>query len=349
MKKKRNKPLLTICVPTYNRPLEFERLLRGLLPQMNNRTELIVRDDSENQQTKAVFDNLVVGGEFSHRYYHGPKIGLDEASMFLLEKASGSFVWWFSDDDVFVEGAIKKAINIIEKNEKLNFIWVNFGFQNLNQLAVDRQDGLFQDRNEVLRSLGTNFGLISTYIVRKSVAVTGLDYAKKHKFGMAFAAAAIAFWVISKPGNSYFMRGPYILNNPASLEATKQNQLKPDGSIKNEAFDVYGVVFYNILSGLAHNFQRSAVRKMLKDNYAALWRGMLVAWIGGWDSPKGKRVKMMKLYWSFPEFWVAFPLFLMPRPVNAALYRVYKVFFSHRQFVFFGKLKKFDSKVGPQQ
>ena len=83
--KKRNKPLLTICVPTYNRALEVERLFPGLLPQMDNQTELIVRDDSTNQQTKAVFDNSVVGGKLPYRYYHGPKVGLDAASMSLLE------------------------------------------------------------------------------------------------------------------------------------------------------------------------------------------------------------------------------------------------------------------------
>jgi len=87
------------------------------------------------------------------------------------------------------------------------------------------------------------------------------------------------------------------------------------------------------------------VRKVIKKSFASLWRGMLVGWIGGWDTPKGKRWRMFKLYWSYPECWIALPIMLMPLWVNRGLYRVYKIFFSHRKFVFGENLNKFFRKI----
>ncbi len=35
------------------------------------------------------------------------------------------------------------------------------------------------------------------------------------------------------------------------------------------------------------------------------WRGVLVGWAGGWDSPAKKRALLLKHFWSFPEVWIA--------------------------------------------
>jgi len=53
---------------------------------------------------------------------------------------------------------------------------------------------------------------------------------------------------------------------------------------------------------------------------------------------------MFKLYWSYPECWIALPIMLMPLWVNRGLYRVYKIFFSHRKFVFGERLNTFFRK-----
>ena len=47
---------LSLCIPTYNRPEEFKRMLSGVLPQLNNQVEVVVRDDSQTPETKNIFD-----------------------------------------------------------------------------------------------------------------------------------------------------------------------------------------------------------------------------------------------------------------------------------------------------
>jgi hypothetical protein len=159
-----------------------------------------------------------------------------------------------------------------------------------------------------------------------------LGIAKKHVVGFSFASTCVVLFILSEPGKFYFLRGPYILCHPTTTQEFKEKLVK-DGRIRNEAFNVYGVDFYNILGEFKGKFEKKAIRKILSVNFAALWRGMVVAWIGGWDTPIGKRWKMFKLYWSFPEIWLAMPIFLMPLFVNRFLYRIYKVFFNERKWV----------------
>lgn len=314
-------------------------MLQLLVPQLDNRIEVVVRDDSENDVSRKLFESIASGKPFLTQYFQGEKIGLDAANLFLLEKAQGKFVWWFSDDDILLEGGIKAVINIIENNEDLNFIWANFAFEKIDNIAVDRPEGKFHDRNDVIETLGTNIGLLSTYVVRSDVAKRGIPYAREHVHGFAFASTATVLWTITQSGSSYFLRGPYIMCNPTTVDEIKEITNKDSGVIQNNAFITYGIYFYEIVIGLSEHFKHRSIRKLLSVNFAALWRGMLVGWIGGWDTPEGKRLRMLKLYWSYPECWIALPLFCLPRPVVTAFYKIYKIFYSHRKFIFIDRLR----------
>lgn len=338
MKKYRDEIVLSICVPTYNRPKEFERMLLGLLPQLTKETEVVVRDDSQTNESKEIFDRLFEGKEIAYQYFRGDKIGLDAASLFLLEHAKGTFYWLFSDDDELLDGGVAEVVRLIKTYPELNLIWANFDSDLPRGVAImDRPSGFFRDGNEALEVLGTGVGLVSTQIFRCKNGLRGLEIARKHVVGFSFASTAVFLHVLSGPGKLYFMNGPYVLCHPTTNEEIVKATNKT-GKIINEGFNVYGVHFFSIVKEFEGKFSKRAIKKILATNFSALWRGMLVGWVGGWDTPEGKRWRMFRYYWNFPEFWLAIPFFLMPLWVNRILYKGYKIFFSHRKFTF-GKLR----------
>ena len=190
MDNKRNKkvPILSICIPTYNRPKNFKKMIEMLLPQLDENIEIVVRDDSSDSKTEKFFKKATENSKFKKQYFKGEKIGLDAANLFLLKKSKGSFIWWFSDDDLLLDNGIKTVIKLINQHKNLNFIWANFAYNKMSHLAVDREDGFFSDRNEVLMALGTSIGLLSTYILRRESAMSGIDFASKHVYGFSFAS-----------------------------------------------------------------------------------------------------------------------------------------------------------------
>jgi glycosyltransferase involved in cell wall biosynthesis len=323
---------LSLCIPTYNRPEEFKRMLSGVLPQLTDNVEVIVRDDSVTLETKNIFDQLIGGKGINYQYHIGDKIGLDAASLFLFEHARGEFIWLFSDDDEMLDGGVDKVLALIDADPDLNAIWANFDSDLPSGLAVkNRESGYFQSGSQVLEVASTGIGLVSTQIFRRKLGLLGFDIAKKHIVGFSFASTAIYISVLAGPGNFYFMNGPYVLCHP-----TKNDEIisatNSSGEIINNGFHVYGIEFHNIVREFDGNFDRKSVRKLLSDNFGALWRGMVVGYAGGWDTPRNKRLKMFQIYWSYPEFWLALPLLCLPKGIVKVLYRIYKMFFTLRKF-----------------
>jgi len=332
---------LSICVPTYNRPLELQRMLTKLIPEISAGIEIIIRDDSENPKTKFIVEQLLLSEDINYRYCSGPRIGVDSAAIFLLEQAAGKYIWWFSDDDEIVAGTVNAIREIIFESDH-SAIWANFTYDNSGSLAVDRVSGPFESPDDALVTLGTNVGLISTQIINREIGLKALDFARKHVHGFSFASTAIFLKALGE-GRGYFYRGPAIKCNPTGIEDIKRITSK-NGEIKNDGFKVYGEYFHDLIHDLPDSYSKTGKMRAISINFASLWRGMLVGWIGGWDTPDDKRFRMLKLYWRYPEFWIAFPLFCLPRSIVTVFYKIYKIFYSHRKFVFIEKLRVVWSK-----
>lgn len=324
--------LLSFCIPTYNRPKQLARLLAELVPQLTPEVEVVIRDDSPNTLSEDVVKKELVARGVSLRYIRGERIGLDLANLFLLEKARGVYIWWFSDDDELAPGAIARVLGLVKKYPDIAFMWANFAYDKGRKLAVSLpEERFFRDRDELLELLGTNIGLLSTFIMKREEGLPFLELGRRNSIGFAFASLVPVLGSLTGSGRFFFLRGPYVLCNPTPVEEIKEIATHT-GEIMNNGFDVYGVNFYNIVTLFKGKFKRSSMRKLLADNFAAVWRGILVGWVGGWDTPRGKRWRMLRLYWSYPECWVAFPVMLLPLPIVRGFYRFYKLFFNERKW-----------------
>ena len=53
---------LSLCIPTYNRPQEFKRMLSKVLPQVTDDVEIVIRDDPLREQSHRLDDiDRVIG------------------------------------------------------------------------------------------------------------------------------------------------------------------------------------------------------------------------------------------------------------------------------------------------
>jgi glycosyltransferase involved in cell wall biosynthesis len=94
-------PLVSILIPTYNRPVFFEEALKSALNQTYPAIEVVVSDDSTTDDTETLvrgyqqrFDNL--------RYFRNrPGLGAVENFRKCLELARGKYVNYLMDDDLF--------------------------------------------------------------------------------------------------------------------------------------------------------------------------------------------------------------------------------------------------------
>lgn len=103
-------PKVSILIPTYNRPDYFEKALRSALDQTYRHIEIVVCDDSTNNLTyEAIKPYLEAYGNI--RYYKNEKnIGQFQNDLKLIELASGEYINFLMDDDLFHPEKIEKMM-----------------------------------------------------------------------------------------------------------------------------------------------------------------------------------------------------------------------------------------------
>lgn len=309
--------LLSICIPTYNQPAELRKLLESLVDQVGSETELIIRDDSTNDDSKLVADDF--SRRIPLRYFKGKREGLDVAILFLTQEARGKYVWWLGDD-VVTSGAVAHILDVVKRYPDISFLWLNSAdVEDVRDVALHLGgDMFFRDRNQVIEEDIGLLGFISATIFRKSNVVGGLESVKKY-IGSAWVNLYLILYVLSGEGRQYFINKPYILSRP-KLPGEKRWY---------DPFQVFGITLFHVAQEFRGKFDARSIRKALSDNFGKVWRSILVerakGYTIGFASFSPKVPPLFRLYWNFPEFWIAFPFLIAPRFLLKFFYRAYTI------------------------
>lgn len=108
-------PLVSIMIPTYNRPELFELTLQSALRQTYENLEIIVCDNSTNDDTKACIEKYLVDRRLK---YHRNRDAKTKAENFALfeQLSKGEYLQWLMDDDILLDGKIEKMMRAFREN-----------------------------------------------------------------------------------------------------------------------------------------------------------------------------------------------------------------------------------------
>ena len=107
-------PLVTVVIPTYNRPVTLERALASIGEQDYDNYEVIVVDDHSSEEFASVNKNLVeqYGDRFGY-YYKQENKYLGEARNTGVSLANGDYVIFLDDDNVLLPDAIQEMVDAL--------------------------------------------------------------------------------------------------------------------------------------------------------------------------------------------------------------------------------------------
>lgn len=117
-------PLVSILIPTYNRPVYFEQALKSALNQTYGNIEIIVSDNSDNKQTQQIVQRYAAGPNGSKIRYFKNKtnIGPIANQQQCLNLANGTYVNYLMDDDLFHPEKIARMVHYFEKNPGVTLV-----------------------------------------------------------------------------------------------------------------------------------------------------------------------------------------------------------------------------------
>ena len=199
-------PLVSIAIPTYNNPIQFEKTLQSALAQDYPNLEIIVGDDSTNNATAAVIEPYLA--EHQHLRYinnHGPlgEMG-DKNARNILSKCYGDFINLLFHDDLIFPTKISKQVEILlrDSEEELAFViarrnWINDNGEVLREPEI-RDTTPYSVINA--RAFGKNYfqtfanqlGEVSFTLVRRTS-----NFGKKYPYGEFCGVPEAAMFDIS--------------------------------------------------------------------------------------------------------------------------------------------------------
>ena len=113
---------LTICIPSYNRPLQLRRLLNSIKLNNSFSCQILIIDDCSPKQ-KEITDCVEKFKEIFKFITYIPlskNVGFDENALNLIKHAEGEFLLFVGDDDVINSEYLEKTISYISNtNAKL--------------------------------------------------------------------------------------------------------------------------------------------------------------------------------------------------------------------------------------
>lgn len=169
-----NKPLLTVAIPTYNRPETLQRTLDVLKAEDADTFTILVSDDSSTE----CVEKLVRTYQQSMpnlRYAKNPEnLGFSRNVAQLYELTDTRYVWFLCDDDSVNPGAVVAIIDALKRYEPVvaifNCTWVDsFGRKMVAGVSEDQvyTDIESFDRYDVLMRLT----FLSIVVVEKNLPI----------------------------------------------------------------------------------------------------------------------------------------------------------------------------------
>ena len=126
-------PLVSIGIPTYNRPDGLKRTLECMLAQTYTNLEIIVSDNaSPNPEVEQVAREFASRDARIHYYKQEENNGPAFNFKFVLQQAHGEYFMWAADDDLWESFYLAELVNCLEMLGP-QFIAVNFETQYIDE------------------------------------------------------------------------------------------------------------------------------------------------------------------------------------------------------------------------
>lgn len=121
-------PLLSICIPTYNRARFLARSLDRMVAQIpdDGSVEIVVSDNGSPDETRQVLDAMQARSRWIRCSSTSANVGGALNFRRVLELARGEYCLWMGDDDLLADGAIAYYLSAIRANERCDWFLVNY-------------------------------------------------------------------------------------------------------------------------------------------------------------------------------------------------------------------------------
>ncbi len=160
--------LLSICIPTFNRPEILKDNLLFMLPEIKKFfVSVYISDDSSNNLTKEMIKDIQKKYKYIFYIRNKPSLGHDKNNLKSLTLPNSAYVWLLGDSQLLKKNAIKNTLKVITQM-KPEIIAVNS--ENRESLNID--GAYYSNCNKVFNDLCWHLTLTGASIYSQKIIST---------------------------------------------------------------------------------------------------------------------------------------------------------------------------------
>ena len=116
---------LSIILPVYNVEKYISECLKSIIPQLGEKTELIIVDDRSPDMSIDICEKITEGVPNIYIKKRSENGGLSAARNTGIEVAKGEYVWFVDSDDYIENNAVSILLKSIEEGSKVDIVQFN--------------------------------------------------------------------------------------------------------------------------------------------------------------------------------------------------------------------------------
>lgn len=176
-------PILSICIPTYNRSVFLKQSLDVLCHQINSDdVELIISDNNSPDDTKEVVGEFIKQNSRIQYFKQDTNVGASRNFISLMNRAQGKYILLLGDDDILTDNAVSVLVDIL-KGKDYGLLYVE------TRITDNKGTKEFDNKTDFIKEISYFYTFMSSSIYRKDVVEMiedPLRYVPSHLLQMPF-------------------------------------------------------------------------------------------------------------------------------------------------------------------
>ena len=148
-------PLVSVCLPTFNRALRMKRAVGALLQCNYRNIEIIISDNGSCDETQVVGEALARESSRIRYFRHPENMGPGPNFYFARQQVRGKYFLWHGDDDYLDPDYIRVCVEALEQDASLVLVSGIAAYHHLGDTKIDHFGNTIQStsRFSLLRVL----------------------------------------------------------------------------------------------------------------------------------------------------------------------------------------------------
>ncbi|HEX3029564.1 MAG TPA: glycosyltransferase [Clostridia bacterium] len=157
-------PLISICIPTYNRAKDLDTCLCSIFSQIGSSSlfEVVVINNDSKDNTEDIISKYALAHTNLVHQKNPVNIGPEKNYLKALDSAKGEYLLLHGDDDFFADGSLNRLFNTVKRNRDKSIIFIDVLHDDKKEIPVKSLDDF------IYLETGTSSAFITSIMLKSS-------------------------------------------------------------------------------------------------------------------------------------------------------------------------------------